>query len=81
MPLYEYEPKEGPCGICKGRFTLNRPVSAPELVQCPLCRKPVQKLISGFNTPRVTAPVSVSDAKKAGFSVWKRVGKGEYERE
>ncbi|MEY5014284.1 MAG: hypothetical protein RIS92_642 [Verrucomicrobiota bacterium] len=81
MPLYEYEPCEGACGICKGRFTLNRSVTAPDLVKCPLCRKPVQKLISGFNTPRVTAPVSVTDAKKAGFSVWKRVGKGEYERE
>jgi putative FmdB family regulatory protein len=81
MPLYEYEPCEGDCGICKGRFTLNRPLTAPELLKCPLCRKPVQKLISGFNTPRLTAPLSVTDAKKAGFSVWKRVGKGEYERE
>jgi putative FmdB family regulatory protein len=81
MPLYEYEPSGGSCGICRGKFTLNRPLSAPELSQCPLCRKPVQKLISGFSTPRITAPLSVSDAKKAGFSVWKRVGKGEYERE
>lgn len=81
MPLYEYEPCGGSCGICRGKFTLNRPLSAPELVQCPLCRKPVQKMISGFSTPRMIAPLSVTDAKKAGFSVWKRVGKGEYERE
>ena len=81
MPLYEYEPCEGACGICKGHFTLNRPLTAPELVKCPLCRKAVRKTLSGFNTPRITAPVSVVDAKKAGFSVWKRVGKGEYERE
>jgi putative FmdB family regulatory protein len=81
MPLYEYEPCGGSCGICRGKFTLNRPLSAPELVQCPLCRKPVQKMISGFSTPRIIAPLSVTDAKKAGFSVWKRVGKGEYERE
>jgi hypothetical protein len=38
-------------------------------------------MISGFSTPRIIAPLSVTDAKKAGFSVWKRVGKGEYERE
>jgi hypothetical protein len=29
----------------------------------------------------VTKPVSFSDAKKAGFTVLKRVDKGEYERQ
>jgi hypothetical protein len=41
----------------------------------------VRKLISGFNTPSITKPVSISDAKKAGFTVLKRVSKGEYERQ
>ena len=36
---------------------------------------------SAFNTPQVTKPVSASDAKNAGFTVLKRVGKGEYERQ
>ena len=49
--------------------------------QCPACRNPVRKLISGFNTPSLTKPVSISDAKKAGFTVLKRVSKGEYERQ
>lgn len=80
MPLYEYELKEGTCAACTGRFTLRRPLSAPELTQCPACRRPVRKLMSGFNTPTITKPVSVSDAKKAGFQMWKRVNKGEYER-
>ncbi|MEK0445919.1 MAG: hypothetical protein RLZZ399_1240 [Verrucomicrobiota bacterium] len=81
MPIYEYEPCSGECRICKGGFTLNRPVSAPPLEKCPLCRKPVRKLISGFSAPKILKPLSVSDAKSAGFSVWKRVGKGEYERQ
>ena len=55
-------------------------MSAPELTACPACKKPIRKLISGFNTPSITKPVSVSDAKKAGFTVMKRVNKGEYER-
>jgi putative FmdB family regulatory protein len=78
MPLYEYELCEGDCKVCGGRFTLRRPLSAKPLAQCPACKKPVRKLISSFNSPKT---VSISDAKKAGFTVLKRVGKGEYERQ
>lgn len=81
MPLYEYELCEGDCKVCGGRFTLRRPVNAKPLVECPACRKPVRKIFSGFNTPKLTKPVSISDAKKAGFTVLKRVNKGEYERQ
>jgi len=56
-------------------------MSAPPLVACPACRKPVRKLFSAFNSPSITKPVSISDAKKAGFTVLKRVSKGEYERQ
>jgi putative FmdB family regulatory protein len=80
MPLYEYELCEGACAICGGRFTLRRPLSAPPLEKCPLCKKPVRRVISSFNTPRLTKPLSVSEAKSAGFTVLKRVSKGEYER-
>ncbi len=81
MPLYEYELCEGGCAACGGRFTLRRPLSAKPLTHCPACKKPVRKIISSFNTPTITKPVSISDAKKAGFSVLKRVNKGEYERQ
>ena len=81
MPLYEYELCEGDCVACGGRFTLRRPLSAAALTACPACRKPVRKLISLPNVPRITRPVSHSDAKKAGFTVLKRIGKGEYERQ
>lgn len=78
MPLYEYELCEGDCKVCGGRFTLRRPLSAKPLTQCPACKKPVRKVLSSFNSPRT---LSVSDAKKAGFTVLKRVSKGEYERQ
>jgi putative FmdB family regulatory protein len=81
MPLYEYELCEGGCAACGGRFTLRRPVTAPELKACPACKKPVRKLISGFSSPQKLKPLSVSDAKKAGFTVLKRVNKGEYEKQ
>jgi putative FmdB family regulatory protein len=81
MPLYEYELCDGNCSICGGTFTLRRPISAPPLTQCPLCKKPVRKIISQVHSPTKTKPLSVSDAKKAGFTVLKRLGKGEYERQ
>jgi putative FmdB family regulatory protein len=81
MPLYEYELIDGDCKVCKGKFTLNRPASRPPLGKCPLCRKPVRKVISSFNSPTKLKPLSITDAKKAGFTVLKRIGKGEYERQ
>jgi putative FmdB family regulatory protein len=81
MPLYEYELCEGDCVICGGKFTLRRPASAPPLTHCPLCKKPVRKILSAFHSPKFLKPLSISDAKKAGFTVLKRVSKGEYERQ
>jgi len=81
MPLYEYELCEGECKVCGGKFALRRPLSAPELTKCPACKKPVRKVISDFSTPTRLKPLSISDAKKAGFTVLKRLGKGEYEKQ
>ncbi len=81
MPLYEYELRKGSCAACGGKFSLRRPLSAAELTKCPACKKPVRKIISTFSSPLKLKPVSVSDAKKAGFTVLKRLGKGEYERQ
>ena len=81
MPIYEYEPQDGDCKICGGRFELRRPASREPLQACPLCKKPVRKVVSSVNTPRLTKPLSVSDAKQAGFQVLKRRDEGVYEKE
>jgi putative FmdB family regulatory protein len=81
MPIYEYEVCAGGCKVCGGTFTLNRPLSAAPLTHCPACKKPVRKIISGFSTPHKLKPLSVSDAKNAGFTVLKKISKGEYERQ
>jgi putative FmdB family regulatory protein len=81
MPIYEYELCQGDCAVCGGHFTLRRPLSAPPLKVCPACRRPVRKIISTFNSPVKSKPPSFSDAKKAGFTVLKRLGKGEYEKQ
>lgn len=45
-----------------------------------MCRNPVKKVISRINTPKITKPMSVVDAKKAGFTVLERRDKGVYEK-
>jgi len=82
MPIYEYIAKnsgEG-CRVCSRGFELRRPVTRPPLEKCPLCRKPVKKVISRVNTPKLSKPLSVSDAKKAGFTVLERRDQGVYEK-
>ena len=81
MPIYEYELIDDECVVCGKGFTLRRPITAKPLEACPACKKPVRKIISGFSTPTITKPLSVSDAKKAGFTVLKKVSSGEYERQ
>ena len=80
MPTYEYVARDKGCAACRKGFALQRPLSAPELKVCPLCKQPVRKVFSSFSTLTKTK-VSFSDAKKAGFTVLKRLGKGEYERQ
>lgn len=50
------------------------------LEKCPLCRHPVKKVISRVNTPKVAKPLSVTDAKAAGFTVLERRDQGVYEK-
>lgn len=85
MPIYEYvsEAPDDParsCRICARGFELRRPVSRPSLAVCPLCKHPVRKVVSRINAPRVTKPLSVTDAKKAGFTVLEKRDQGVYEK-
>lgn len=52
----------------------------PALTHCPLCKQPVLKRVTSFNTPKLTKPVSVSDAKSAGFTILEKRSDGSYER-
>ena len=80
MPIYEYELVDEKCSICPGKFELRRPLSRPELTHCPRCKKPVRKVISSVHTPSLTKPGSISDAKKAGFTVLEKKNNETYER-
>jgi putative FmdB family regulatory protein len=83
MPLYEYIAQSGEscCRVCAAGFEIRRPVTRPPLEFCPLCRAPVRKLISkNVSQPQITAPLSVADAKSAGFTVLERRDQGVYEK-
>jgi putative FmdB family regulatory protein len=80
MPIYEYEPLDGQCKICGGRFELRRPASREPLEACPLCRKPVRKLVSAANTPRKTGAALLSQARDAGFQVVERRDQDVFEK-
>ena len=82
MPIYEYiaeDPKKS-CRICAKGFELMRPVDRAPLELCLYCKSPLRKVISRVSSPRLTKPLSVSDAKSAGFTVMKRRDKGVYEK-
>ena len=81
MPIYVYELCEGECHVCGGSFEINRPISREALTNCPLCKKAVRKVITNVNTPKISRPIGPAEARNAGFSVFKKVGSGEYERQ
>jgi putative FmdB family regulatory protein len=85
MPIYEYvseapEEPEHSCRICSKGFELRRPIDRAPLVVCPLCKNPVKKVISRVNSPMVAKPLSVTDAKKAGFTILQKRDEGVYEK-
>lgn len=82
MPIYEYiaEDQANACRVCARGFELMRELSQPPLENCPVCRRPVKKLISQVNTPKVSKPLSVSDAKSKGFTILQKRDKGVYEK-
>ena len=81
MPIYEYiAAGEQGCRVCKGGFELRRPDDRAPLELCPLCRAPVRKVISRVSAPNAAKPISVSDAKNAGFTILERRDKGVYEK-
>ena len=74
--VYEYELCEGDCAVCHGRFTLRRPISAPELKACPACKKPVRKVISTFSSPIKLKPTSFPTPKKPALRCLNDLARG-----
>lgn len=57
-----------------------RPLSREPHTRCMYCKNPVRKKIGTVNVPKITAPLSVTDARKAGFTVLQKRDQGVYEK-
>jgi len=82
MPLQFYAPLKPPCRLCGAGFEHRQAAGAPDLSACPKCGQRVQRAAAqSVNSPQLSAPLSVSRARQAGFTVLKRTAGGEYERQ
>ncbi|MEO5959841.1 MAG: FmdB family zinc ribbon protein [Opitutaceae bacterium] len=82
MPLRAYAPLSPPCRLCGDGFEHMQPSSAADLTACPTCGEHVRRsMVHPVNSPKLSAPVSVSRARQAGFTVLKRTSGGEFERQ
>ncbi len=82
MPLLRFRPNSGRCKLCHGEVEIRVDKDSPATVECPKCGQEIEKC------PQLSAPhakvlrkPSASEAKLAGFQVYKRLGKGEYEKQ
>jgi putative FmdB family regulatory protein len=86
MPTYVYGPKgeskEGRCEVCSATFEIVQRMSDDPLQRCPKCGKDVERQITAPNLSGVGPIQKPSDSRmsKAGFTQYKRVGKGCYEK-
>ncbi len=82
MPIYEYAPtSDKHCPHCAGGFESLQKLRDPELTQCPECGAPVERHLSA---PSMVMGgehlLKESHLNKHGFTQYKRIGKGQYEK-
>lgn len=82
MPIHRYVPAAAPCRLCGDGFDHRQSPNEPDLAACPTCGQAVKRAgVQAINTPKLLKPLSVSDAKSLGFSVFKKTASGEFERQ
>ncbi len=82
MPFYEYICSQDPgCEHCRDRFTVLQRINDAPVDCCPKCATPVRRVIS---SPYVVAgqahKLTESSIEKSGFTQYKKIGKGVYEK-
>lgn len=82
MPIREYiakDPGKG-CGHCRHGFEVLEKIEEPALEDCPKCGASVYRCISSVSVSATRTNLD-DRAKSAGFTKYKRLGKGEYEKQ
>ncbi len=82
MPFYEYTcTSETGCELCSDRFTRLQRLSDAPLEACPGCGQPVRRVISSPNVVGGQAhKLKESNIEKSGFTQYRKIGKGVYEK-
>lgn len=82
MPLYRYIPVKAPCKLCGDGFEHRQNAQDLVLTACPTCGQTVARSTpQPVNSPKLLAPLSVTKAKSAGFSILKRNSNGDFEKQ
>ena len=81
MPIYEYQARSGAgCSYCVPRFECLQKMSAEALTRCPECRAAIRRVVSAPNISRSDSTLSKGNLEDKGFTQYKRVAKGQYEK-
>lgn len=82
MPIYEYRSKdERGCRHCLAGFTRLEKLNDSPTLACPSCHAPVKRVISAPHVQRGQAHLlTPKKAHEAGFTQYKKIGKGVYEK-
>ena len=82
MPTYDYEAADPgkSCPHCRNGFEAVQSISDPRLEKCPECGAPVRRLVGAPAIGRSKTDLNYR-AKRAGFHSWRKVQKGEYEKQ
>ncbi len=81
MPFYEYIADGTPgCPHCLAPFTLLQRLSDPVLDRCPECGTVVRRVISPPSLVSGQSDLKPSRLEQAGFTQYRKIGKGVYEK-
>ncbi|MGN0853304.1 MAG: FmdB family zinc ribbon protein [Kiritimatiellia bacterium] len=81
MPTYVYEAKaaDKSCPKCRTGFEIMQSIHDPKLAVCPACGAAIVRVIQAPGLGHSRSDLHYR-AKRAGFSCFKKVQKGEYEK-
>ncbi len=82
MPFYEYAScADSPCPACRNGITVLQKLAEAPLESCPECGGPMKRIISPPNVVSGQAHrLKESNIEKAGFTQYRKAGKGVYEK-
>lgn len=82
MPIYVYEtiPGQSQCIHCEDGFEFLQKLNEPALEACPDCGALVTRMVTAAHIAHHSPSLDDSNIGKHGFTKYRKVGKGQYEK-